>query len=375
MSLILIRFMKILHITAIGFLIPKSGVPAVLKALVEEQNKIEGVSARCASLRSNVIDIHSDYFDQVKIGEMESYLKAFEPDIAVFHTIFYLEFVKTARIMDKLKIPYLVEPHGSFGKMAMNKSWLKKRIAIHTFFKPILKNSIGYIYTNVAEFKDSILSKKNTAIVPNGIFKDVVWSSAEKKMSSIQNPVFYFLGRYNIHHKGLDYLFDALDILDKSGEKLTLKLYGFGSEKENAYIKKRISLINNLDVKDCGTIYDSKKKEALENAHILVLTSRYEGSPMTVLDSLSYGNPCVVTPGTNVADELVKNNLGWKANLDAEDIAKTILSAKNDYIVNGSNYSHFCKDYVINNYSWEKIALSSILTYKNMLNKTIEHEK
>ena len=49
--------MKILHITAIGFLMPKSGVPAVLKALVEEQNKIPGIEARCASLRSDINEI------------------------------------------------------------------------------------------------------------------------------------------------------------------------------------------------------------------------------------------------------------------------------------------------------------------------------
>ena len=52
------------------------------------------------------------------------------------------------------------------------------------------------------------------------------------------------------------------------------------------------------DEKTVGELYEEKKEEFLNGCRIMVLTSRYEGFPMTVLEALSHGNPCIVTPGT-----------------------------------------------------------------------------
>ena len=44
--------MKILHITAIGSEVKKSGVPSVLLNLSAEQNKIEGIQSKVLSVRT-----------------------------------------------------------------------------------------------------------------------------------------------------------------------------------------------------------------------------------------------------------------------------------------------------------------------------------
>ena len=156
-------------------------------------------------------------------------------------------------------------------------------------------------------------------------------------------------------------------MLDARGEQIIVNMYGVGSENELAYIHGRIEKIRNLKVEDKGTIYDDEKVKALRNANILLLTSRYEGSPMTILDALSYGNPCLVTPGTNVADDILRNNLGWKTELKAEAIADCILKARDDYKKNFAAYYASCRHYVLENFLWDKIAQQSVKIYSDFI--------
>ncbi len=359
--------MKILHITAMSQLSPNSGIPAVLKQLTDAQNKIEGVESIVLSLCGEVDKLDSHYFYFIANESIEKFLERYKPDLAVIHSFFHVEHIKAVKALKRNNIPFFIEPHGSFGENAMKKGALKKRIANSTIFRPQIKDSSGYIYTNQAEKNDSIYRKEKVLVIPNGIVPEVVYSANKKNVISYNEPVFYFLGRYDIHHKGLDYLFDALDILEEKKYLITLKLYGTGNKKQLEYVNSRIKKYAYISVSNCGTIYGEAKKEALELANILVLTSRYEGSPMTVLDGLSYGNPCIVTPGTNVADEVSQNSIGWQCSLKAESIADTIIKAVEDYRTQNIDYIDRCKKYVLENYSWDKIAEYSIGEYSRAI--------
>lgn len=364
--------MKVLHFTAMSPLSPNSGVPAVLKCLTDEQNQIERVESRVLALCSPVDMIDSDCFDSLGDGKLGEYLDSFCPDMAIFHSFYHIEYATAENALTKRGIPFFIEPHGAFGHSAMKKGWLKKYVADRTVFRALFKNAVGFIYTNVAESQDSIYQPKQSTVIPNGIIESIALESNNKNLASIEEPVFYFLGRYDIHHKGLDYLLAALKILDDKGEKITIRLFGIGTDEQVAFVRDRIVSFKNIDAQDMGTIYGDKKKEALENANILVLTSRYEGSPMTILDGFCYGNPCLVTPGTNVADEAVVHKIGWKTDLDARAIADSILKAKSEYIKDGTGYYQRCKTYVLSNYTWQKIATLSITEYERMLNNIKE---
>lgn len=358
--------MKILHITALH-LNPTSGVPTVLKELVTWQNMIKGVEARVLSINAEVDKMNSPYFDYLGSEKVRAYLTRYSPDIAIFHSFFYIEYAIVARELKELKIPFVIEPHGSFGKMAMEKSNFKKKIANATIFKYLIKGANAYIFTNKAEKADSIYRTTMEYVIPNGVIITDVRASAQKEPESQNNPIFYYLGRYDIHHKGLDYLFDALDIIDKTQENVTIHFYGTGTEKEIGFVRDRIGRLTHVNAEEKGAIFGEDKKRELETCHILVLTSRYEGSPMTILDALTYGNPCLVTPGTNVAEELSENKIGWRTDLSAADIAKTILEARDEYSSHGPSYYDRCKRYVIENYAWDKLAKQSVAAIKEIL--------
>ena len=361
--------MKILHITAMSPLSANSGIPVVLKNLTIEQNNIPNIEARVLSLSSKVDMMECDFFDEKSKGNTLDYLRNYAPDIVIFHGFYHIEFISVGRMIKKLHIPFFIEPHGSFGKKAMQKSQLKKFIANNTIFRFLIKDAKGFIYTINAERDDTVYHSNNIAVIPNGVRKDIVMAASQKDKKQINSPIFYFLGRYDIHHKGLDYLLDALKILDDKREKIIVRLYGIGNKNQNTYIRNRIKEFSHIDVKDMGPIYGEDKKYALENANILILTSRYEGSPITVLDALSYGNPCIVTPGTNVSEELTEYGIGWKSDLNPIAIANTILKAKDEYKAHAEEYFENTRSYVLEKYTWNKLAKLSIIEYQKLLNK------
>lgn len=359
--------MRILHITAMEILSPNSGIPAVLKNLSEAQNNIAGIEAIVLSLKAEVNDIPSKYFYYLNKEDIGEYIKRINPDLAILHGFFHPVYFYVVRALMRNGVPFCNEPHSSFGRKALKKSALKKFIANNTIFRPQINKAKAYIFTNQQEYDDSKYHTTRDVVIPNGVIPSIVSSAKPKTQESIKKPIFYYLGRYDVHHKGLDYLFDALDILDKKKCNIMVKFFGIGDEKQILYVRNRLANLNIIDAKDYGAIYGDEKKKELELCNILLLTSRYEGSPMTVLDGFSYGNPCIVTPGTNVADEASNNQIGWKTELDAENIATTIIKAAEEYKKDWLGYYNRCRQHVIDNYLWDKIASLSIAKYKEIL--------
>lgn len=351
--------MKLLHITATHLRLA-GGIPVVLRDLVEAQNNIDGFEARVLSIKADPVEMKSQYFDTLGGDRFTDYIDRFSPDVVIFHSHYYFDYMRLYKYLVKKQIPYFIEPHGSFGKAALQKSKYKKMIANEVVLRSFMHHAKGYIFLNESEKQDSHYFTENDLIIPNGINEEEV----KTQINTDDKSFIYFIGRFDINHKGLDYLFDALDILDENGElSIPLKLYGKGTEEEVKYINSRISTYRTINVENCGAIYGDEQSRNLEQCGIMILTSRYEGFPMTVLEAWKYGNPCIVTPGTNVYSEVKDNDLGWVSGLSASNIAEVVLQAEKDYKRFRENYIKRCKDYVLKWYSWRRVAE---LSYKSI---------
>ena len=74
-----------------------------------------------------------------------------------------------------------------------------------------------------------------------------------------------------------------------------------------------------------GPVFDNEKKEVLLNASFFIHTSRFEGMPMSVLEALSYGIPCLVTQGSNMREDVCRFNAGWGADNNVESIERAFI--------------------------------------------------
>ncbi|MGH2110165.1 glycosyltransferase [Aerococcus urinaeequi] len=121
-------------------------------------------------------------------------------------------------------------------------------------------------------------------------------------------------------------------------------MYGPGIDQDIARLVMEISQFKYISVKFLGPQYKEDKEEILRNSNIMILTSRSEGFPMSVLEALAFGNPCIVTRGTNVMDLIENNQLGWGT--EPENIGETIENAVSDYNNNFENYAKITRTFI-----------------------------
>lgn len=135
--------------------------------------------------------------------------------------------------------------------------------------------------------KDRLLRGKipNMIVIPNFV---TIESSGSMPVKESQKVL--AVGRLSIE-KGFDYLFQAWAMVSSKYPDWSLEIYGYGYGREEYYNE----LIQKNGVKDsvtiCAPVKDIRSKY-LESA-FYVMSSRYEGFPLTLGEAMSCGLPCI----------------------------------------------------------------------------------
>ena len=96
------------------------------------------------------------------------------------------------------------------------------------------------------------------------------------------------VGRYT-YQKGFDLLIDAWSIVAKHHSDWTLRIYGAGEAEAYRKLVKEKGLDSSVFCE--GTTNDVYSK--YDESSIFVLSSRYEGLPLVLIEAMSAGLPCV----------------------------------------------------------------------------------
>ena len=361
--------MKILHIVGKN-LKDGNGITTAVPPLIKAQHKIKGVESKLAiitkKIESRCMDIDTYCF--LNVNELENFImNEYKPDIVVFHELYYYAYVQVYKVLKKINIPYIITPHCSLTIAAQQKSRVKKIVANKLFFKKFISLAESIAFLNEGEKNKSIYNK-NHIICNNGIESKEINLS----LKSSEKIKIIYLSRIDLYHKGLDYLLDAIKQIDINlfeKYQFEIELYGSGNKKDTEYVTNYINNLKNKYVKFNGPIYGKEKEKLLNKSNILVLTSRLEGMPMAILESLTYGNPCIVTAGTNMDKVICEYNAGWTTDSNPNKIADTIITAVKMYRENKQVYIDNSLNLAIERYDWNKIALRSIEDYKKLLEK------
>lgn len=364
--------MKILHV--VGNKIEASnGIGRLIPEMISMHNKFGSFTSSLLVFEDLYESFDFDFSNYDNIKDRRTFLSGF--DLVVFHGLYFFEFIKIKKILAKLGIPYLIKPHSSLMVSAQKKSYLKKALANALFFNSFVSNAAGVIYTNTDEKNNSIVLNKKNYIEPNGIdftiFDSEVLLDEPHSTSGYLEPFvkFIYLSRIDFSHKGTDILLDALDLIKSRGEisKIHLDIYGKGPSSEEKITIERIASLGTSHISFKGPIYGVDKVLAFKKSDVFVLTSRYEGFPMAILEALYCGLPCLVTPGANMNDILSCNDVGWLTRLDAESVADTLLEVsalREDSI---SIKSDVARTYVINNHEWSKVVRTTESIYRSVI--------
>ena len=180
---------------------------------------------------------------------------------------------------------------------------------------------------------------------------------------------FIYIGRLEMHIKGLDLLLDAVkakaDLLRQ--HQCTFDLYGPDILGRAAAVAE---LIEKNGVGDIVTLHPPisgvEKENALLDADIFIQTSRSEGMPMGILEALSYGLPGLVTEGTTLAYFVNEQRVGWGCETNSKAVAEMMEKACVEY---GSllEKSTRAREAILGNFAWDVVARDTVERYEEIV--------
>jgi len=292
----------------------------------------------------------------------------FKPDILHAHDIYEIKQIPI--ILHALRRGYKVyiSPRGTLSPVALSRKKFKKIFFITFILNYLIFRIEGFVALNRGEKKHILQKypKKKVAIISNGCddnkfnYKKFKKNYDEKLTNNLIN--IGFMGRYEIHIKGLDLLLNALTQYQKKADpkKLKLTLLGNHINKEydsETYIRKIKNSLKDDSMLDLiGPLYNEDKWAEISKFDVFIHPSRTEGMPNAVLEAMSMGIPCSISPQTNMGEIINEANCGWVFENNIESITNHLikLSAMDkSYLIekgiNGMNYAN-------TNLSWAKIG-------------------
>lgn len=134
---------------------------------------------------------------------------------------------------------------------------------------------------------------------------------------------FLTIGRFTPLHKGIDLLIEAFHLFSQKNSDWSLDIVGEGPEE-----KKYRSLIKNYHLENRITIhpFTNHIQDFYSNAQVYVLSSRWEGMPLVLVEAMSHRLP-VVTSDLPICKEILGDFGLFYENGNIEELAQRLENA------------------------------------------------
>lgn len=289
-----------------------------------------------------------------------------KPDLIVVEQFYGFAGFRILNEIKKSKRPYVIVPRGELTQSAQKRKQLKKRVANCLLFKKFAVNASVIQYLTEQEKKDSgDRWNERSVVIPNGV------ELPEKKKSDYCKTGIkcVFIGRIEPYHKGLDLLIDACGLIVKEllEAGCAISLLGPDYDGKANELREKIDQkgLNEI-IKVSEGVYGEEKERELLSGDVFVLTSRFEGHPVALIEALSYGLPCIVTRGSNMKEEVAQHDAGWTAEntvTSLKNVLVEMIGQKETIPVKGANATRLASEY-----DWDRIASKTHDEYQRILN-------
>jgi len=260
-----------------------------------------------------------------------NFLKRELPNFDVVHAHEYTTFenIILNYYATKHNIPYVLHAHGSLpriGKASIK--WFYDQVFGYRILRDASK-VIALTEVEARQYEKMGVPRGKIAIIPNGIdleeYRELPPKGCFKKKFGIDEDkkIILYLGR--IHKiKGIDILIKGFAKVVEMLENARLAVVG----PDDGYLGEIEALVKALKIEDktliLGPLFGKDKLEAFVDADVYVLPSRYETSPMTVLEAVACGTPVVLTEKCGIA-EYFRDKVGLVVKPEPKHIAEALL--------------------------------------------------
>lgn len=192
------------------------------------------------------------------------------------------------KVAHAMNMPIILHIHGGNYIKDRNRPWYIKKLLKYIF-------SWGKHVIVLGEEEKSILKEdfrlNNVVSLPNCIDLNEA-KKFKRKISNIEKLDLLYIGRIE-PNKGIDYILEACNRLKEQSINFCLHFAG-KEENEGEYIPKFKELLGDKFIYH-GIVSGNAKTELLKNCNVFLLPSFFEGLPMSLLETMSFGQVPIIT--------------------------------------------------------------------------------
>lgn len=289
-------------------------------------------------------------FDFKCLSRLKKLLIELKPDIIHTHLYaFKYAFLASRRLKTRIihTVHNLAEKETTRINRIFNYFYFRSKRVIVVALSGIIKSSILKTY------------KINKNDIPT-IFNGVNFSKYDIKKNYSIGHVFSFLhvGRFS-NQKNHDCLIRSFSNLIKDCPNCRLNLIGIGeNEKKIKVLVKELGLTDNV----CFLGLQENVNKFMVESDAFILTSFYEGVPISLIEAMGSGLPCIVTRVGGMQEMIIDGSSGLLCNVDAVDICnKMKLFIYNDELRETCGIN--ARNSAVNNFSSSKMCEKYIEIY------------
>jgi glycosyltransferase involved in cell wall biosynthesis len=248
-------------------------------------------------------------------------------DVLVVHGMFSPFSMRTARAARDGGIATIAQPHDPYSPALFRERRLGKSAYWRFFEQPFL-NEVDAVQV-YAPSHEAHLRRLGvhtpTIVVPGGISADSLDAAgqalSQRHPSGDDTVRLLFVGRFDVHNKGLDLLLEALAGIDNMRPRAILEIVG---AREPGEYDQLVGMVRRLGLEDRVRITYRMNEpwEAFARADVFVLPSRFDGFGLVVLEALSAGMPVVLSSAAGASEFFVDDRAVILANPSAEDLLR-----------------------------------------------------
>ncbi len=271
----------------------------------------------------------------------KEWIKTLNPKQTVFHlhSVFYPPNFAIARELKKQGFAFIHTPHDSYSPESMVKNRFMKRVYMVLLERYVLASATQiHALTETGRKHISKYTRNSSITLVTNFVSPFGENRIVKKRTQLS-----FIGRYDIHQKGIDIMLKALSRYKAAGHNpVPFVLIGKYNREEELLLTSLINRngLTHGNVVMKGKVSTEEKNLILAESRFYFQLSRFEGFGLAIVEALAAGTPVIITNKVPIWQTIAAFNAGYVVT----NIEEAVSALDGGLSLSDTAYAEMCEN-------------------------------